>query len=371
MLSLGPAEQKACSFFVLILVGYVLRPKLNDKKMLAGVRGLVLNGLLPAVIFGGLLSVKLSVNALSFPLLNAAHIAVHLLVGSLVGRLVLPGASLERVNARSTLAFLSSSFAPGLSAFVFIKEFAPSGMAMGALMDLASKAYLLIACPALMRRAFGDAAAKKKGAKPVPPGSLFATLWRELCEPLNFGIVAGLAASALGLKHADLGPVGGAIQLLEAAQTPVLFVLIGLTVSLEGDAPVVCGAATLLRSALSMACAYGAVQFLQLEGETALALVIMFQSACSVVCFAQLEKVANTLTAAGRDGEVVCALPLALDLVGYSFPLAIALNASAGLLRERYIELMPSCALALVAAAGALTLAAGGSGGKEEKAKAS
>lgn len=364
MITIGPAEQKAASFFALIAIGYALRPKLSDKKALGGVRALVLNALLPAVIFSGLISVKLSLSALGWPLLNAAHIAVHLLFGTLVGRAVLPGA--ERTNARSTLAFISSSFAPGLSAFVFVKEFAPSGMAMGALMDLTSKAYLLALMPALMRATYGAAGAPAD--KPAAKPSLLATMRRELAEPLNAAIVAGLTMSVLGLRTSALGPLGEAISRLEAAQSPVLFVFIGLTVSLEGEAPVICGAATLARGAIAQLFAYCAVQALDLNGETALALVIMLQSACSVVGFAQLEKVASGITAGGKaDGEAVCELPLALDLVGYSFPLAIVLNTGAGLLRERYIAMLPVLAPAMLVAAGAIALA--GSGGKA-KAKA-
>lgn len=359
---LGPAEQKALSFFALIAIGYALRPKLSEKKALAGVRALVLNGLLPAVIFSGLTSVELSLGALGYPLLNAAHIGVHLLAGALVGRVVLPGA--ERASARATLAFLSSSFAPGLSAFVFVKEFAPSGMAMGALMDLSSKAYLLVLMPALMRATYGATAPPAApGGAPAARPSLLAAARRELSEPLNAAIAAGLAMSVLGLRAQDLGPLGEAIARLEAAQTPVLFLLIGLTVSLEGDAPVVCGAATLARGAVAQAFACGAVRALGLAGEAALALVIMLQSACSVVGYAQLEKVANGVTAGGKaDGESACALPLALDLIGYSFPLAIVLNTAAGLMRERYIELLPVLAPALLVAAGAVALA--GSGGR-------
>ncbi|KAG8460826.1 hypothetical protein KFE25_010881 [Diacronema lutheri] len=357
-----PAEEKALSFFVLIAIGYALRPKLHEKSALAGVRALVLNALLPAVIFVGLTNVRLSFASLGFPLLNAAHIVVQLLAGSLIGRLVLPGAS--RANERSTLALLSSSFAPGLSAFVFVKEFAPSGMAMGALMDLASKAYLLGLAPALMRAAHGGAPAAK-------PRSLAEAARRELSEPLSASIVAGLAMSAAGLSVRQLGPLGEAISRLEAAQTPILFLFIGLTVSLDGAAPFTCGSAVLARGGVAQLFAWCAVRALGLVGETALALVIMLQSACSVVAYAQLEKVASAISAprapsgaAARsggggavDGEAACALPLALDLVGYSFPLAIVLNTAAGLLRERYVELLPALAPGLLVAAVAVALA--------------
>jgi hypothetical protein len=328
---------------------------------------LVLNALLPAVIFQGLLAVKLSREALLFPLVNAAHILAHYAFARLVGHVVLPGGA-ERAGARATLAFLSSSFAPGLSAFVFIREFAPSGMAMGALMDLASKAYLLGLLPALTQSAYGGAAPPK----PTGGGSRLGALRRELAEPLNVAIVGGLTMSALGLGLADLGFLGEAIARLEAAQSPVLFVLIGMTVSLDGDAPVVCGATTLARAALAQACAHGAVRGLGLHGEAALTLVIMFQSACSVVGFAQLEKAAAALSATGVDGDRACALPLALDLIGYSFPLSIALNASAGLLRDRYLDALPLLAPALLVAAVGVALAGrrwGGCGGAPARAK--
>jgi predicted permease len=286
---------------------------------------------------------------------------MQLVAARLFGRLVLPGASPQRAAARSTLAFLCSSFAPGLSAFVFIKEFAPSGTAMGALMDLASKGYLLVLAPSLMRAAYADALpAKKAGGASAPPASLGAIVRRELAEPLNLAIVCGLLMSALGLGLKELEFVGDAISRLEGAQTSALFLFIGLTISLDGDAPVVCGATSLARAAVGQLFAFGAVAALGLEGDVALTIVFMCQSACSVVCFAQIEKVANTISAAGGDGESACALPLALDLVGYSFPLSIALNASAGLLREAYVERMPLIAGGMLLAAAAIVFSSGG-----------
>lgn len=337
---MGGAEQKAASFILLIGMGYLLRGKLKDKKAIMGIRGLIMHGLLPAVIFKGLVGVRLDWDTAFLPGVNLAHIAVQLLVGMAVATIVSTGQGLHETRARATLAFMSSTFAPGLSAFVFIKEFAPTAMGMGALMDLSSKFYLLVILPALMRPVYG--AEESASPAKVHAGPTLAATVAAAAEPLNLAILAGLGMSLLGLSVASLGPLGAAVDLLASAQSPVLFIFLGLSISAGGAGPIIC--VCLARAAVAQVSAHGIILLLGLGGDEALALTLMFQSAASVVGLAQLEKAA----AAGNNASHT---ELALNLVSYSFPVSIAYQVAAAVFGESYVDRLPQVAAASAAAA--------------------
>merc|ERR1719359_1147771 len=76
----------------------------------------------------------------------------------------------------------------------------------------------------------------------------------QLKDPFNASIIAGIALSVIfqGNAMAKLGFAGIAFKNLAAAQTPVLFLLIGLKLSIEGATPNLCGVLLLLRQGLVM-----------------------------------------------------------------------------------------------------------------------
>ena len=143
--------------------------------------------------------------------------------------------------------------APGLSSFTFINEFGGPGAAgIGSLMDISTKFYQLIVQAPLMR-ALSHPDSNKQ-AEPAGGGGgsnpVMAIINGIFKDNINIAILAGLFMSARGLSIGDLGFVGTAIDAMAAAQTPVLFLFIGLTVRLNGNTPLVSTILLLWRCAL-------------------------------------------------------------------------------------------------------------------------
>ena len=304
--------QKALSFLCLALVGNRLKGRFSAAQI-SGVQRLVLDACLPCVIFKALCSVALDASLLKWPLLGAAFVAAQLAGGAAIGAAAFPGDALA--TPRRTAAAQLGTAAPGLSAVVFVREFVGDGAAgRAALFDLPMKLYMIVAMPALLRR---------RGAGRGRPSKKAAGT-RGLGDPLHCGIGLGLLMAVARVPLAALGPAARAVDALAAAQTPVLFVLIGLKLDLAGATPAVCVAVLLARHAAAYA-GYAAVyHFSDLLASEADALTALFlvQSAVAVVGWSQMSRAADA-GVAGYD------LDFAFDVVGFSMPLAVALQTAA------------------------------------------
>ena len=299
--------QKALSFLCLAIFGRLIKGRFS-KPMVAGVQKLILDGMLPCVIFKALCSIKLDASLLKWPLMGAVFVVAQLAASALCSSLVFPGDRLAAPR-RSALAELGTS-APGLSAMVFVKEFVGDHAAgHAALFDLPTKLYLIFALPKLLRAAGGGGGAAAGGASALG----------LLKDPLNVSIVAGLACAVSGTAFADLAFVGKAVTALASAQTPVLFLLIGMKLKFEGATPAACVVLLVGRHAANYACFAGFVKVLGLAGDDALTALLMVQAAVSVVGWSQMAK-------ASEAGVTGYNLDFAFDIVGYSMPLTMLLQ---------------------------------------------
>lgn len=255
---------------------------------------------------------------------------------------------------RRTASFLASTFAPGLSAFVFITEFVGSwGTGLGAFMDLASKMYLLMIFKPTMEF-FAPSGSKiaATGGTGVPSpkgggGGVVSTVTGVMGDTLNMAIICGIGMSFLGIPVKSLGAVGAAINTLAGAQTPVLFILVGLTFKLGGNTPVVCLMLMLMRAGLALVFAKTSIVIFGLDADNALVVVIMCQSATSVVGWGQMNKVV-------KEGVKGFSSEFAFDIVGYSFPITVILNTTACILKETYIDSAFSIGCCYLVVAGGL-----------------
>merc|ERR1711981_1400246 len=150
---------------------------------------------------------------------------------------------------------------------------------------------------------------------------------------------------------AKLGFAGTAFKSLAAAQTPVLFLLIGLKLSIEGATPNLCGVLLLLRQGLVMMVVK---TFLLLSGiqsvQIQLLITLASQAATSVVGLGQITK-------AKDRGDEGYSTDFAFDIIGISFPLTIILNTAACLGGSAYIANMYPISLMLLACSGLLYMA--------------
>jgi hypothetical protein len=350
----GEGMQKSLSFFVMILVGLGLRAKPNfaDPKIKRGIKELLMNGLLPCVIFKGLSSIKMSRGVIRFPIISAALIVSQLISGAVFYKVLLPPSQTGSKIPQQTATFINATAAPGLSSFVFINEFGGPGAAgIGSLFDVSQKFYQLIIQPALMRY-FSPAAANEVARASGGGGggySLGGFVKAIAKDNINIAIVSGLLMSATGTAVTDLGFLGAGINTLASAQTPVLMLLIGLTVKLKGNTPLVSTISLLLRAGVSMLFSGTVNKVMAFNKSTALTLTLFSQAAVSMMGFGILSKVVD-----GQSKEnPAMSKAFAFDIIGYSFPLAIVLNTTACVLNERYVKnLLPmgGCTLGLAAA---------------------
>merc|ERR1719313_906060 len=112
------------------------------------------------------------------------------------------------------------------------------------------KAYMLIFMRYVLRAKATNTVTKSSSAS----GNLGKAILKQLTDPFNAAILGGVACSVIfkGNAVAKLGFAGLALETMAAAQTPVLFLLIGLKVSIDGATPSLCGVLLLLRHGLLM-----------------------------------------------------------------------------------------------------------------------
>jgi len=336
--------QKAMSLLLLAFVGRYVRNRFS-KEAAKGVNTLIMSTMLPAVLFKSLASVTAERSMMFLPVLGVAFVIYQAIAGELIGT-VLFGPSKALVVPRRTVALMVPSIAPGLSAFAFINEFVGTEAAgLAAMADLASKVYLVALMPIHLSLSGASGSEARHSAAAASPASRIV---QELKDPLNLSILGGLAMSICGRDVASLGVVGDAILTLASAQTPVLFVLIGIKVSFEGSTPAICAASLCLRFGCTLLFAHLAVWLLRLPDDHALAATIMCQAAVSVMAYGQLEKVA---VSRGYDKD------LAFDLVSFSFPLSVALNTTACIARGAYVARLLPISAGFLAAGAALAVA--------------
>jgi len=80
-------------------------------------------------------------------------------------------------------------------------------------------------------------------------------------DPFNAAIVIGLLLAARQTPTSNLGFFGKAVAQLAGAQTPILFLIIGLKFKLTGAAPALCASLLLMRHGIV---AFGTAAFLKL-----------------------------------------------------------------------------------------------------------
>ena len=113
----SPGVEKALAFLILATLGRLLKPRFSQPQ-LAGVQRLIMDATLPCTIFKALCAVSLDVELLRWPLLGVAFVCVQLAAAAIESKLFFPDATRQK-----TALYQLATAAPGLSAFVFVKEF--------------------------------------------------------------------------------------------------------------------------------------------------------------------------------------------------------------------------------------------------------
>ena len=114
---MSPGVEKALAFLILAMIGRLLKPRFSQPQ-LAGVQRLIMDATLPCTIFKALCAVSLDYELLRWPLLGIAFVLIQLAAATLASKLFFKDAIRQQ-----TALYQLATAAPGLSAFVFVKEF--------------------------------------------------------------------------------------------------------------------------------------------------------------------------------------------------------------------------------------------------------
>lgn len=343
--------QKVLELGVIASFGASLRGTLDP----APTTKLLLQALVPCVVMSSLSSLKFSLGLGGVLAAGACLVFTQILVGAVVSRAVVRvDGSERRMALRRTAAVQLGTCAPATSVFAFTREFASAAhVGFAALADMPMKAYMLLCLPralALRGADAGKRAARTASSAAANPFAVVGAFFRALRDPFNAGIVGGLVLAALGKPTSSLGFFGKAVSSLAAAQTPVLFLIIGLKFKLTGAAPALCASLLLARHGLV---AFLTSLFLRACLPTAapasrLAAVLSSQAATSIIAYGQLAKTSDAHPDLGYD------MDLAFQIVALSFPLTVLLNTLACLGGSHYVGNLPKIGLAFLAASGAI-----------------
>tara|TARA_A100001011_G_scaffold222408_2_gene230388 strand:+ start:699 stop:1853 length:1155 start_codon:yes stop_codon:yes gene_type:complete len=128
-------------FFILILLGFLLKFKFNKPDFKNGLKLYILNIALPATIFISIVSVQINSKYLLFPLIALFfNIMIFLL-----SPVLLKISNITDARKKRTLFMLLASFAPGLSCFPIINEFLGyESLAKASIIDFGNKLFVLI-----------------------------------------------------------------------------------------------------------------------------------------------------------------------------------------------------------------------------------
>lgn len=158
--------------------------------------------------------------------------------------------------------------------------------------------------------------------------------------------------AATGTRLERLGFVGSAVRMLASAQTPVLFLLVGMRFRVSGARPALVGALLLARHGLIALCV---AAFFRVAGVVdpgaRLTAVLSSQAASSIIAFGQVDAASRRRPPLGYDAS------LAFEIVGLSFPLTIALNTLACVAGAAYVDRIGEVGAALLACSAAVYVA--------------
>jgi hypothetical protein len=348
--------QKTLELVVMTAIGVWARTKLTASDANV-IQKFLLVTITPCVIFTALCKIKVGLDSLSLVFGGVALVVLQQVVAHIAAYTVF-GRNTSKMNEktqdlRRTAVTEMATMAPAASAFAFVTEFVgPIYVGLAALLDLAMKAYVLIFMRYVLKAKSSGTVETSSSASGASGKSsnLGKKIWDQVTDPFNASILAGVVCSIIykGTAVAKLGFAGLALETMAAAQTPVLFLLIGLKVSIDGATPSLCGVLLLLRHGLLMLFVKA---FLLVSGiaslQMQLLIVLASQAANAMIGLAQINA-AKDRGVKGYDTD------FAFDIICISYPMTIMLNTVACVGGSAFIANMFPIAGVLIGLSGVL-----------------
>ncbi|MBN3518861.1 permease [Algoriphagus lutimaris] len=317
------ALQKTCSLLLLILIGFLLKNRLVKDEHKKGLKTIILDLALPAMIFVALLKIEVDSELMFLPLLILVWNATMLLTSKFT--LPLLGFSKDSAEMRTWLMMIPS-LAPGLSCFPFLLEYlGEDALAWGALADIGNKVYVLIFSYLLAMSWYYKHMGLGSRSNGQKVKELILSMFKE---PINMVIIVALLLLSFGLRLDNLPVfIGESILMLKDVMTPLVLLFIGVSVILKKEQIQSIASVLILRAGFSLVLSAGFIALVDLPSEAAVLLAVVFTlSACSFWPFAHMSAIRQL----ERDQEVESEkgtfdLGLGINILAVSLPMSTVL----------------------------------------------
>jgi malate permease and related proteins len=317
------ALQKTLSLLILILIGLLLKQKLIKENQQKGIKTIILDIALPAMIFVALLKIEINSDLLMLPVLAIVFNVLMLFIT----RLVMPVFGAEPNSAAMrTMMLLLPSLAPGLTCFPFVAEYLGDDvLAWAALSDVGNKLFVLIIAYLLAMSWYyknHQLAARSNGQK------IKELLLAMLREPINMVILVALILLAFGINLETLPIfISEAIVMMKNMMTPLVLLFIGIAVILKWDQLRMITALLTFRAGFTFLVSGLFILLVPMPSEAAILLAVVFpQSAVSFWPFAHMSAVRSLEKSKPQLAEKpTFDLELGINILAVSMPFSTLL----------------------------------------------
>lgn len=282
------ALQKTLSLILLIVIGLFLQKKLQSEDQKKGLKTIILNIALPAMIFVALLKIEINPDLMILPVLAL----IFNIVMILVTRYALPLFGVKGdTPAMRTLMLLLPSLAPGLTCFPFIVEYLGDDvLAWAALSDIGNKIFVLILSYMLaMSWYYKNQSLKSKSNSQKIKQLLLAMI----SEPINLVILAAIGLLSFGIHMENLpGFLSASVLMMKDMMTPLVLIFIGIAVIFKWDQLRMIASLLTFRAGITFLISGLFIWLVPMPTEAAILLAVVFpQSAVSFWPFAHMSAV--------------------------------------------------------------------------------
>jgi len=338
--------QRVLMLLTIIAIGKILQGRFPDAESNA-IQKMLLQFLVPATLFKGLSKEVIDASKLLY-IGGGVLLVLGRLTASVLASYGSFGSSAqgEKAKLRRTAVFEISTTASALSVLPFLGEFVgPEYVGLGGMVDLPMKLYMLLILPVLLKQ-FGESS----GAASNEPqkGKALAILTQLVKDPITMSLVLGIVVAAItnGGGTATFGFAGKALDALAGAQTPVLFLLIGLKLKFQSKTPLFCVVLLLATQGILLIIVWLGVLIAQPSDTIAKFIILFAQGAPSVVGM-------GVISSAAASGVQGYSKDFAFDIVGLAFPISSFMQCFGGIMGASYQNV---CG---VVGAGLIVIAAG------------
>ena len=223
---------KIAVFFLLIILGILLKNKFGDKPEKLGIKKFILNISLPATILISFISFKIELDFLYLPL---AGIALNLFI-FLLSPSILKITKINKLSRKGkTLTMLLSSFAPGISCFPIIEEFLGSEyLVRASLIDFGNKLFVLVFLLILSYRLHYLTQGIKYKKNNILPKNIIKSIFTE---PINLVLIFSTIILSLGFTIDEIPKIFvDLLNRMKDTLTPLVLIFIGLSIIFSKEA---------------------------------------------------------------------------------------------------------------------------------------